>query len=292
MTRLDGFNPIAIAIYFLSVTLIPMFFISPILLAPSIAGAIIIFTFTVKRKRAKTHAIMAVAFLIATMVNPIYSHKGETVLFLINDTPFTLESFIYGAAAAMTIITTIYWFRVFSAIMTEDKLLYVFGRLSPRAALTLSMAIRYVSLFTERIRQTINAQKAMGKYSTDSIIASMRSAARVFSVTVTWALENGIITAASMKARGYGPGKRTAFSLFKMQKKDVALISATIVLLALTLVGIALGGAKFEFYPRFTASSAIFPTILATASYTLLALIPSIIETEERLRWKYLLRAT
>lgn len=279
----------AIAVYFLSVALIPMFFMSPLILAPSVIGAVTLFSFTVKRNRAKTHLIMLLLLIPVSLINPFYSHRGETVLFLINDTPFTLEALIYGTLSALTVITTLYWFRSFSVIMTEDKLLYVFGRFSPRLALTLSMALRYVALFTQRMRQVEAAQKANGNYKSDGIIDSLRSGARVFNVTVTWALENGIITAASMQARAYGTGKRTSFSLFRFHTRDVILLTSTLALLSVTVAGLALGGAEFTYYPRFTASNRLIPTLLAVIPYIILSLIPSIIEIEERLKWNYFL---
>ena len=45
---------------------------------------------------------------------------------------------------------------------------------------------------------------------------SVRSALRVFSIVVTWSLESGLITADSMRCRGYGLPGRTSFSLYRL----------------------------------------------------------------------------
>ena len=46
---------------------------------------------------------------------------------------------------------------------------------------------------------------------------------RVFSATATWALEYGIVTAASMEARGYGVGRRTRYSPYAFKHADIVL---------------------------------------------------------------------
>ena len=50
----------------------------------------------------------------------------------------------------------------------------------------------------------------------------VRSALRVFSIVVTWSLESGIITADSMRCRGYGLPGRTAFSIYRFDDRDRA----------------------------------------------------------------------
>ena len=290
MKTFERYNPIAVGIYFLAVAILPMLCMSPVILLPSLVGAVSLFMIAVKRNRLKTNLIMLVAVLIMIVINPIYSHKGDTVIFFINDTPFTLEAVLYGVAAALTVAVTVYWFRSFSEIMTEDKLMYIFGRISPKLALTLSMALRYVSLFTARIRKTVQAQKANGLYKTDSITDSMKSGARVFSVNVTWALENGVVTASSMRARGYGCGRRTSFTVFRFRGRDAAMLAVTLILLSLSVVGVAMGGADVEFYPRFTVSFGLdAATLLTFIPYTALCFVPIFIEMEERLKWSFLL---
>ena len=87
---------------------------------------------------------------------------------------------IYGAAAGGMIVTVMYWFRSFTAVMTSDKLLYIFGSLSPKLALLLSMALRYVPLFGHQAHQVSRSQQALGLYKEDNLIDRMRGGMRVF----------------------------------------------------------------------------------------------------------------
>jgi energy-coupling factor transport system permease protein len=216
------------------------------------------------------------------------SHNGKTVLFVINDSPITLEALVYGAVSAGILITVLCLFRIFSEIMTRDKLLYVFGSLSPKLALILSMGLRYVSLFRERARKISESLLALGLYKEENIFDKIKSDLRVFSILITWALENGITTADSMSARGYGKRRRTYFSLFKFRKSDALLLILTILCSALTLIGMAMGTLDFIFYPTLKFVNLAPLGVAAYTAYGLLSVLPIILETEERLRWKYL----
>ena len=67
-------------------------------------------------------------------------------------------------------------------------------------------------------RTVTQAQAHMGRDARNgSMHQRVRSALRVFSIVVTWSLESGIITADSMRCRGYGLPGRTSFSLYRFE---------------------------------------------------------------------------
>ena len=284
MRSFENSNPIVITLYFLSVIGILMFSQNPILLLLGFLGS---FFYTLIRSR-RIPVFYLFLFILLTLANPLMSHNGKTVLFVINDSPITLEALVYGAVSAGILITVLCLFRIFSEIMTRDKLLYVFGSLSPKLALILSMGLRYVPLFRERAKKISESQLALGLYKEENIFDKIKSDLRVFSILITWALENGITTADSMSARGYGKRRRTYFSLFKFRKSDAILLILTILCSALTLVGMAMGTLDFIFYPTLKFVNLAPLGVAAYTAYGLLSVLPIILETEERLRWKYL----
>lgn len=279
-------NPIAATLYFFAVTGIAMFAANPVISTISLLGAVVLFLVNNKGKSLSTHLFSFVLFVIMALVNPLVSHNGATVLFVMNNNPITLESLVYGICAAIAIISVLYWFHSFSQIMTSDKLLYLFGAMSPKLALVLSMALRYVSLFGKQIKKVQASQKALGLYKDDNVVDSFKGGMRVFSIMITWALENGIVTADSMSARGYGAGKRSRFSLFAFRTEDVVLLCSVLVLSAVTVYGII--GAEFEFYPYISSPEADVKLLAGYISYGAMNLLPLIIEVKERLKWKYL----
>lgn len=279
-------NPIAAALYFFAVTGITMFASNPVISAFSLLGAIVLFIMNNGRKKLSTHIFSAALFAVMSLVNPLVSHNGATVLFVMNNNPVTLEAFIYGICSALTVVAVLYWFNSFSQIMTSDKLLYLFGALSPKLALTLSMALRYVPLFGNQIKKVQASQKALGLYKDDNIVDSFKGGVRIFSVMVTWALENGIVTADSMTARGYGIGKRSRFSLFRFKAEDVLIICSVLLFSALAVYGIS--SAEFEFYPYIFFPKLTARLVVGYASYGAMILLPVIIGVKEELKWKYL----
>ncbi len=289
MKAFAEYNPIVLTVYFLSVCGVSMFCMHPVVTGISLCGALLLYFLRNGRRQGKSHLYFLGMFLLLSLLNPLVSHQGATVLFVMNHNPVTLEALLYGICASANLLAVLYWFRSFSQIMTRDKLLYVFGRLSPKFSLVLSMAIRYVSLFSQQAKKVTQAQKALGLYRDDSLFDRIRGGLRVFSILLTWALENGIITADSMAARGYGVGKRTNFALFRFRRADVLLLLCTILLTGILCTGLGLGALEFSFYPAAAFSECTYLTVGSDLAFGMLVLLPSIIETKEVLKWKFLL---
>lgn len=285
MRTFESYNPLAVAVFFLSASFVAMFSMNPVILSVSLFGALLFCFLRNGLRNPKYHLFSLLLFVVMAVINPLVNHNGGTVLFVMNDNPVTLEAFIYGVVASVMIIAVLYWFRSFTEIMTSDKLLYIFGALSPRLALVLSMALRFVPLFSRQIKKAEQTQKALGLYKDDNIIDTFRGKLSIFSIVVTWALENGIITADSMTARGYGIKRRSRYSVFRWSGKDVALLVTTIVLLGLTLFGIY--GNETVYYPYVVISEITPVNLTGYIGYGLLVLIPSVIEIKETLRWKF-----
>lgn len=288
MRAFSDHNPIAVAIYFLCVSGIIMLGSEPFILVTSLVGALSLYFARNGGRGWRTHLGFFGMFLVLSLINPLVSHNGVTVLFVINDAPITAEALLYGIFASGTVITVVYWFRSFSEIMSADKLLYLFGKLSPKLALTLSMGLRYVPLFTKQSVKISRAQTALGLYKDGNAYDRAKGGLRVFSVMTTWALENGIVTADSMTARGYGEGKRTYFSDFRMRRGDVLLLVLTLILTASVAVCFATGSLDFEFYPCIKAAQTNIFTAVGYICYGILAALPTLYEMGEIIKWKYL----
>ena len=214
MKGMKEYNPISLTVYFLSVIFIVMFSMNTFIFLLSFLGALTSYIILKGAKEKGFMVLILLSFLTSSLINPIVSHNGVTVLFVVNDNPITLEAFLYGISAGVMITSVLIMFRIYTELMTSEKLLYLFGGLSPKLALILSMSLRYIPLFGRQIKKVIMAQKASGQYNTESFGDRIKSGARVFSVMVTWALENGVITADSMTARGYGAMKRSRYKSF------------------------------------------------------------------------------
>ncbi len=286
MRVFSEYNPLAVTVYFLAVAGITMFSMDPVIIFLSLFGGLLLFVLRNSLNGGKKHLFSLVLFLIMSLINPIVSHNGVTVLFVINNNPVTLEALVYGIVAAAMIVSVLYWFNSFSQIMTSDKLLYIFGLFSSKLALVLSMSLRFVPLFSNQAKKVNQTQKALGLYKEDNIIDTFKGKLRVFSIMITWALENGIITADSMTARGYGIGKRSRFSVFRFYKEDVILLLLSIIFFSLTLLGIS--SVEYLYYPAIILPKPTPICVVGYTAYGILILLPTIIQVKEVLKWKYL----
>lgn len=288
MGALDRRHPAAVFVYFAGVMTSAMLSMNPVVVLLALLGGEGLLLLR-GGLSLKALAFDAGLFVVMTLVNPLVNHNGATVLFVLGDSPVTLEAFYYGAAAAAMIVSMLTWCRAFSGIMSEDKLLTLFGRISPKIALLFSMALRSVALFSAQTRRVRQAQKGLGLYKEDNAVDALKSDARVFSILVTWALENGIITADSMAARGYGAARRVSFSIYRFRRADGALLLAATVLSLAALGGIITGQVDVGYYPRLLWPQASFGAMITYGAYGVLALLPMLLEGGERIKWRFLL---
>ena len=288
MRSFSDFDPVAVTIWFFSVIGVAMFCGHPLLMAVSLIGAVLFFLLRNGTKHVKSHLFFFLLFVVLSLANPLVSHNGVTVLFVLNNRPITLEALLYGVNSAAIIVGVLYWFRSFTQLMTSDKILCVTGTLSPKLSLILSMSIRAVPMFARRAKQVSDTQKAMGLYNEDNIIDDIRGRIRVFSIISTWALENGIITADSMTARGYGNGRRSQLRRFRFTVYDALFILISLILLGIVAVAISTGSFEFAFYPNINISVSGPLGIIGSIAYVILVFLPLFIEMEVSLKWKYL----
>ncbi|MCD8312507.1 MAG: energy-coupling factor transporter transmembrane protein EcfT [Firmicutes bacterium] len=279
-------NPAVYTLYFLAVVTPSMFSGNPVISTISLLFSFL-YSLTF-RQDGQRYAFYLAFFVVYAAVNPIISHNGKTVLFFANDTPITLESALYGLFAAVMIIAVLLWFSSFSRVMTSDRLLYVTGRLSPKLSLVISMAIRFIPLFGRRRTEARDTARAQGYYLDGNIIDTIRCELHVFSVLVTWSLENGIRTSDSMEARGFGVCRRTSSVRFDFRKSDAATLIFTAALTLPTAAALASGELDFSFYPEISYVALSPISIAAYISNAALAAAPCVCEILWRLKWRYL----
>ena len=219
----SGFHPVVNFLYFGLVLAFTMVLMHPVSLLISLVSALS-YAVYLNGKKAVRFSLMYLMpmMLMAAIVNPAFQHEGVTILtYLPSGNPLTLESIAYGVAAAILLAAVITWFSCYTAVMTSDKFVYLFGRIIPALSLVLSMTLRFVPRFQAQFRTVNEAQRCIGRDSAQgSLFHRIRIAVTVFSIMVTWSLENAIETADSMKSRGYGLPGRTAFSIYRWDERD------------------------------------------------------------------------
>lgn len=286
MRYFDLFHPASAAFYFLSVLLLCVFSPHPALPLCALCGGLA-FLAVLRRGRLSARAVAAGIglFLLIAVTNPLFVHKGKTVLFMLGRRAVTLEALLYGVGLAVMLAAAMVWSRCFDAVMTSDKLMFLLGRLSPKTALLFSSALRFVPLFRQQAERIRTAQRAMGLDGTGGRAGRLRAGARTYSALVTWSLENAVDTGAAMKGRGFGLKGRTAFSLFHFGRRDVLLVIAAALTDILAAAGMACGRLDFAYYPLVTLTRPDALGSIAIAAFAALSFLPVVLEGKEELRW-------
>lgn len=288
MNSLSSCHPIVSLFYFLSVFVLTMFISNPLLLITALSGSILFFISVQKDIRiSREFGFSFVLFIIISLTNPLFSHNGVTALFFLNGNPVTLEAILYGVNIAVMLTAVIYWFKCFSIVITSDKIIYLFGKLSPKISLLISTAFRFIPLFKIQSQKIRQSQKSMGLYATDSWIDKLKGTARVYSSLITWAFENAIDTGSSMKARGYGLKGRSHYSLFRFRKSDAVIFLLIAILDSIVIFVMSMGYLDFVFYPEITITAINAYNVTACLMFALLSFLPFILEVREGLLWKY-----
>lgn len=275
MKSLENYNPGVVFLYFLLVAGLVMFASNPVITGISfVAMNAVAFAYT-PEGLGRSYLFYFLIFLLTTLTNPVFSHNGVTVLFVVNDNPVTLEAVLYGVMTGFMILSVILLFRVFSSIMTADRLMYVFGRAFPKFGLLVSMALRFIPLFGRQRRKFENTQRTLGLYKNENVIDTVRGKIAILSAMTTWGLENGIVTADSMSARGYGiKRRRTSFSMFRFTRSDALFLSFVILSCGFIFFCIATERLKTEFYPQIRLTPATVYPVLCYIVFAALAFFP------------------
>lgn len=228
----------------------------------------------------KRLSLLLPLMLFTALLNPLISHKGETILFFLpTGSACTLEAVLYGVFAAVRMGTVLLWFICWNCVITSDKFVYLFGRIVPSLSLTISMGLRFVPRLLLRFREVSDAQKCLNPQS-----KGLRHAGKVLSMVVSWALENALDTADSMKSRGYGLKKRTAFSVFTFTTYDAFMIAILLLLGGGVIAAWICGALSWEFYPSMRGSGNAL-TVISVVLYSIMSVIPILSEGKEVLQW-------
>lgn len=289
MKRFEQLHPVVSLVYFIFVIFITMFSTNPIIgISSFIASYLFDISLRGFKKALKSFLYMLPLIILVAITNPIFNSRGTTILFFLNDNPFTLEALLYGINASIILFAIFNWFKCFSFIFTSDKFIYLFGRILPKFSLILSLVFAFIPRFKKKFEEIDEAQKSLGIYQSKSYIERIKSKFRVLSILISYSLESSIETADSMKSRGYGLKGRSSYSIFKFTKNDLFILISFMIIGGSIVTLMILKSTTFYFYP--SISNLIYNnlTIPTYILFILLSLLGPILELKEVLLWAYL----
>lgn len=254
----------------------------PAYMLAAVIGAAAYYLLLKGRKGIKTILGMVPVFLLITVINPLFNTLGQTELFSLFGRPYTLEALYYGAVVGGIFLVMMLWFGCYNVVLTSDKFTSLFGNLIPSLSLLLVMVLRMIPNLMRKALQISGARKSIGKAAeTGSRKEKLGNGMTVLSALTDWALEGSVVTADSMRSRGYGAAKRTNFQIYRMTGCDWVLLVLIVVLAAATAF---CGEKTAEFIPALQ----IAPLTWGFGAYCAFLLIPTALHLKEAITWHIL----
>ena len=244
------------------------------LLISLVCGAWNAMRLTRRKRRRAGWPVLAAAVLLTAAINAAFNHRGVTRLtYLPSGNALTLESLLFGLSSGLLLAAVLLWFRCFSRVFTAEKWMYLFAKATPALALLLSMSLQFFEKFRRRFQKVTAAQAALASNG-PAKERPLQTARRSFAVMLSWSLESAIVTADSMKSRGYGTARRTAMTRFHFTRRD-RLLTLWLLRCGVSLIGAAATGLfDWRYFPAFGGGGAAPITGYLLTLYFLFCMTP------------------
>ena len=237
------------------------------------------FAYSVKRrgKRAVLFNLCLLPLVAAfALYYSSYHHFGVTVLkknFVDNN--MTLESLVYGLVIGLRFATVCMWLESMFQVVSSDKVVYLFGKISPLLSLFLTILLRLIPRIGLEARRINLAQKGIGRGSNQgNIFRRFINCLRIFSMLITWMISALALESDSMRSRGSLLRGRTAFSIYRFDNRDRAFVIALFSCITMTAMGVILGASKMWYNPRIIWRPLNGISVVTAIGYLALCMMP------------------
>ena len=282
-------HPAVNFIYFAGVIAGTIAFQHPIFLVISFLCA---FAYSIKRNgwKALVFNLVLLPLIVAfALYYSSYHHFGITVLEqnMIGNN-MTLESLVYGFVLGAVVAGTLMWFSCVFSVFTTDKVVYLFGKVSPRLSLFLAIVLRMIPRIKKEAKKINTAQKGIGRgVSQGNFFQRLKNCIRIFSMLITWTIESLTTASESMRSRGSSLRGRKAFSIYRFDDRDRAYVVGMFLCLTLTAMAVILKQTNIFYDPKIIMTPITAMSFLFYAGYGAFCLMPLGLElwTEYRF-WK------
>lgn len=282
-------HPAVNFIYFAGVIAGTIAFQHPIFLVISFLCA---FAYSIKRNgwKALVFNLVLLPLIVAfALYYSSYHHFGITVLEqnMIGNN-MTLESLVYGFVLGAVVAGVLMWFSCVFSVFTTDKVVYLFGKVSPRLSLFLAIVLRMIPRIKKEAKKINTAQKGIGRgVSQGNFFQRLKNCIRIFSMLITWTIESLTTASESMRSRGSSLRGRKAFSIYRFDDRDRAYVVGMFLCLTLTAMAVILRQTNIFYHPKIIMTPITAMSFLFYAGYGAFCLMPLGLElwTEYRF-WK------
>lgn len=288
--RFDSYHPMINFIYFIVAITCTICFSHPVFLAISFCCA---FVYSIKLGNWKNLVLNACLVILAiayTAWYSYYNHFGVTNLrsnFIGNQ--ITLEAVAYGFERGMTVVTVLIWFGCIFMLITADKIVYLFGRISPKLSLFLSILLRTVPRIRTRAKRIEISREGIGRgIKQGNVFQKLLHLFSLISILITWTLEDFVESSNSMKSRGYSLKGRTAFSIYRFDNRDRSLVIVFFWCLTFIMMAVLFNQTTIYYDPVIIMNKITPMSYLFYGAYAVFLLLPMGLQIVGEWRFKRL----
>lgn len=278
--RFDSYHPTINFIYFTVIIAMSVCFDHPVFLMLSYFMSWLYSTKLYGKKVALLNLLSIPFTGIFAWFYSYYNHFGVTTIAQnFTQNHITLEAVIYGIVIGIKISSVVMWMQCVFRILCTDKIIYLFGRISPRLSLFISITLRMVPRVIMRFRKINTAQCGIGRgINQGNLLRRILNSLRITGMTVTWTLENLVESSVSMQNRGYSLKGRTAFSIYRFDNRDRSIVTIIFWMISIILPGHLLNQTSISYNPRIIMNTITPVSFLFYAAYLILGLMPLVLQ--------------
>ena len=286
-------HPAVNFIYFATMIAGMILFQHPIFLLISFVCA---FIYSIKRNGWKAlifNAVLLPLIVAFALYYSSYTHFGVTVLEqnMIGNN-MTLESLVYGFVLGIVVAGVLIWFSCVYSIFTTDKVVYLFGKVSPRLSLFLAIILRMVPRIKKEAKRINTAQQGIGRGTNQgNLWQRTRNCIRIFSMLITWTIDSLTTASESMRSRGSTLRGRKAFSIYRFDNRDRAYVVGNFACLTVIFMAVMLKQTDIIYDPRIIMMPVTTMSYVFYAGYAVFCLMPFGLELWTEYRFKKARRA-
>jgi energy-coupling factor transport system permease protein len=202
-----------------------------------------------ERNRKPLGLALLVAAILAALINVLASHTGADVLLRLPawlplvGGPITLESLAFGGALSLGLVAALLAVAPLSLVLEPHDVVDAMPASLERTGIAVATSMNLVSGFGRTFVSVRDAQQMRGWRP-----RGLRSWNEVLVPVVLTAIEDSVLLAEAMEARGFGAGRRTSYSRNSWTLWDVAVVVSALAA-AVLFVGARLAGLAMDWYP-------------------------------------------
>jgi energy-coupling factor transport system permease protein len=186
---------------------------------------------------------------LAGTVNVIAGHAGVDVIVRLPSDwplvggPITVESLAFGGALGLGLVAALLAVAPLSLVLEPHDVVDAMPAPLERTGIAVATSMNLVSGFGRTFAAVRDAQRMRGWKP-----RGLRSWNEVLVPVVLTAIEDSVLLAEAMEARGFGAGRRTSYAVTRWSRWDAAVVVAAVVAVAL-FIGLRVAGAEIDWYP-------------------------------------------